>query len=214
MADLRAIPLRGPSIPQPTRLDMVSSIKRFDSPTEVDHYQIRRMIDIYVRPLGEDLGRIADENRSDHRRTPSCRKDVSVKLRGMVQAMRASFQSFALGLILAVVLLYLILVAQFRSFIDPFIILLALPPGITGVILTLLLTGTTLNVMSLMGVVMLAGIALSNSILIVEFAHHLLERRQSGCARRSHVVPRAASPGADDVAGNHHRSAADGVETG
>jgi multidrug efflux pump subunit AcrB len=72
-----------------------------------------------------------------------------------------------------VVLLYLILVAQFRSFIDPFMILLALPPGISGVLLVLVLTGTTLNVMSLMGVVMLAGIAMSNSILIVEFAHHL-----------------------------------------
>jgi multidrug efflux pump subunit AcrB len=70
-------------------------------------------------------------------------------------------------------------VAQFRSFTDPFIILLALPPGITGVILALLLWGTTLNVMSLMGVVMLAGIALSNSILIVEFAHHLLKEGMS-----------------------------------
>jgi multidrug efflux pump subunit AcrB len=67
----------------------------------------------------------------------------------------------------------LILVAQFRSFIDPFIILLAFPPALSGVLLTLWLTGTTLNVMSLMGVVMLAGIAMSNSILIVEFAHHL-----------------------------------------
>ncbi len=91
----------------------------------------------------------------------------------MVQGMRQSFQSFSIGLILSVVLLYLILVAQFRSFVDPFIILLAVPPGITGVILVLVLTGTTLNVMSLMGVVMLVGIAVSNSILIVEFTHHL-----------------------------------------
>jgi len=92
-----------------------------------------------------------------------------------VQGMRASFQSFSLGLCLAVVLLYLILVAQFRSFVDPFIILIAVPPAITGVMLTLWATGTTLNVMSLMGVVMLAGIAVSNSILIVEFTRHLRE---------------------------------------
>src|SRR5579864_3345059 len=91
----------------------------------------------------------------------------------MVQGMRASFSSFELGLTLALVLLYLILVAQFQSFVDPFIILLAVPPGLTGVILTLWLTGTTLNVMSLMGVVMLVGIAVSNSILIVEFTRHL-----------------------------------------
>ena len=94
---------------------------------------------------------------------------------GSVESMSASFHSFAIGLILSVVLLYLILVAQFRSFLDPLIILLALPPGITGVLVALLLWGTTLNVMSLMGVVMLAGIALSNSILIVEFAHHLIK---------------------------------------
>src|SRR4030081_3763308 len=89
--------------------------------------------------------------------------------------MRASFRSFGLGLSLSVVLLYLILVAQFRSFIDPFIILIAVPPAITGVMLTLWGTGTTLNVMSLMGVVMLVGIAVSNSILIVEFTRHLRE---------------------------------------
>ena len=99
--------------------------------------------------------------------------------------MYASFRSFAMGMTLSVVLLYLILVAQFRSFIDPFIILLALPPGITGVLIALTVTGTTLNVMSLMGVVMLAGIAMSNSILIVEFAHHLLEE---GLAVREAIV--------------------------
>jgi multidrug efflux pump subunit AcrB len=91
----------------------------------------------------------------------------------MVEGMRASFRSFAIGLSLSVVLLYLILIAQFRSVMDPLIILLALPPGLSGVLITLYSTGTTLNVMSLMGIVMLAGIAMSNSILIVEFAHHL-----------------------------------------
>jgi multidrug efflux pump subunit AcrB len=89
--------------------------------------------------------------------------------------MSESFRSFTIGLMMSVVLLYLVLVAQFRSFVDPFIILLALPPGITGVLLVLVFTGTTMNVMSLMGVVMLAGIAMSNSILIVEFAHHLMK---------------------------------------
>ena len=78
-----------------------------------------------------------------------------------------------MGLILALALLYLVLIAQFRSFVDPLIILLAVPPGIAGVILTLLSTGTTINIMSLMGIIMLAGIAVSNSILMVEFARHL-----------------------------------------
>jgi len=91
----------------------------------------------------------------------------------MVQGMRVSFRSFAIGLVLAVVLLYLILVAQFRSFVDPFIVLLAVPPALAGVILILYLSATTLNVMSLMGVIMLVGISVSNSILMVEFAHQL-----------------------------------------
>jgi len=91
----------------------------------------------------------------------------------MVQGMNASFRSFAIGLSLSVVLLYLILVAQFKSFKDPFLIMLAIPMGFIGVLIVLPLTGTTLNVMSLMGVLMLVGISASNRILIVEFTHRL-----------------------------------------
>ena len=173
VVDLRSIPLRGPASTQPTRLDMVSSIQRIEGPTEVNHFQIRRTVDVFVRPLGEDLSVIAKQIDTLIANT-NIPKGIEITLRGMVQSMRASFQSFGVGLLLSVLLLYLILVAQFRSFIDPFIILLALPPGITGVLLTLWLTNTTLNVMSLMGIVMLAGVAMSNSILIVEFAHHLI----------------------------------------
>ena len=170
--DLRAIPLRGPNDAEPTRLDMISRVSRIQSPTEVDHYAIRRVNDIYVRPLNEDLGRIAGNIDRIIAET-NIPEGLDVQLRGMVQGMRTSFQSFTLGLILAVVLLYLILVAQFRSFRDPFIILLAVPPGLSGVIVTLYLSGTTVNVMSLMGVLMLVGISVSNSILIVEFTHQL-----------------------------------------
>jgi multidrug efflux pump subunit AcrB len=89
--------------------------------------------------------------------------------------MNASFKSFGIGLILAALLVYLVLVAQFASFLDPFIILLAVPPGLAGVLLFLLVTGTSLNVMSLMGVVMMVGIVVSNSILIVEFTRRMRE---------------------------------------
>ena len=172
--DLRAIPLHGANVPRSTRLDMVSSITPFQAPTEVDHYQIRRRIDIYVRPVGEALGTVSKQIKTivDQVKLPS---NVDVSMQGTVQAMNASFRSFAVGLTLSVLLLYLILVAQFRSFIDPFIILLALPPAISGVLIALVTTGTTLNIMSLMGVLMLAGIAMSNSILIVEFANKLRE---------------------------------------
>src|SRR5213594_1702553 len=175
LADLRAIPVRAPGNALPTRLDAISSIRRVKAPTEVDHYQIRRVTDIYVRPLGEELGSIADNIDRIIAKT-KVPEGLTVSLRGMVQGMRASFRSFAVGLTLSVVLLYLILVAQFRSFVDPVLILLAVPPGLTGVLLTLWFTGTTLNVMSLMGVVMLTGIAVSNSILIVEFTRTLRER--------------------------------------
>jgi len=170
--DLRSIPLHADGRAESTRLDMIANIERIQAPTEVDHYQIRRKLDIYARPSSENLGAAADYVHSvvERQEVPS---NVNVAVRGSAEAMNASFRSFAIGLTLSVVLLYFILVAQFRSFIDPFIILLALPPGISGVLMVLVLTGTTLNVMSLMGVVMLAGIAMSNSILIVEFAHHL-----------------------------------------
>jgi multidrug efflux pump subunit AcrB len=84
--------------------------------------------------------------------------------------MNRSFAEFGVGLIIAVLMVYLILMAQFTSFIDPFIILMAIPPGLAGVVMILLLTGSTLNIMSLMGVIMMTGIVVSNSILIVEFA--------------------------------------------
>ncbi len=170
--DLRSIPLHADGVSQPTRLDMIANIERIKAPTEVDHYQIRRKLDIYARPASENLGAAADYVRNviAHEEVPG---NVNVVVRGSAEAMNASFRSFALGLTLSVALLYLILVAQFRSFMDPFLILLALPPAISGVLIALVLTGTTLNVMSLMGVVMLAGISMSNSILIVEFAHHL-----------------------------------------
>ena len=106
-------------------------------------------------------------------------ENVRVELRGMVNGMTESFHSFAIGLSLSVVLLYLILVAQFRSFVDPLLIMLAIPMGFIGVLIILPLTGTTLNVMSLMGILMLVGISASNSILIVEFAHRLEEQGQS-----------------------------------
>ncbi len=174
LLDLKSIPLRSADRLNPTQLDMLGKITRIQSPTEVDHYQLRRTIDIFVRPLGEDLGQIAT---AIDRMIPEIKATAGVRvdLRGMVQGMRASFRSFAFGLMLSLVLLYLILVAQFRSFLLPLLILLAVPPGLTGVLITLYVTGTTLNVMSLMGVVMLGGIAVADSILIVEFAHRLEE---------------------------------------
>jgi HAE1 family hydrophobic/amphiphilic exporter-1 len=198
MADLGQIPLRDPGNsgmncgpsgpPQPgtgraswacggqgrptTVLKNVVNVKQILTPTEVDHYQIQRAVDIYVTPSGEDLGRVTDAVRNILAKT-KLPDNVRVNLRGMVQGMEASFKSFALGFLISFVLLFLILTAQFKSFIDPFLIMLAIPMGFVGVLIILPITHSTLNVMSLMGVLMLVGIADSNSILIVDFAHNL-----------------------------------------
>jgi multidrug efflux pump subunit AcrB len=142
------------------------------------------VIDVCVGLAGEDLGRVASAIDKIIAAT-ELPEGVRVDLRGMVQGMRASFRSFGLGLLLAILLLYLILVAQFESFKDPLIILLAVPLGLTGVLVTLYLWGTTLNVQSLMGVVMMVGIVVSNSILIVEFTHRLI---QNGAPLREAVA--------------------------
>jgi HAE1 family hydrophobic/amphiphilic exporter-1 len=172
--DLGTMPLRAPNLKQPTRLDSLVHVSHILTPTEVDHYQIRRTIDVYVSPKGESLNQVYGQVQQIVNRT-KLPPNTTVTIRGSVQAMNQSFSSFGSGLLLATLLVYLILVAQFRSFIDPLLILLAVPPGITGVLLILVLSGTTLNIMSLMGVVMMVGIVTSNSILIVEFTHRLME---------------------------------------
>jgi multidrug efflux pump subunit AcrB len=170
--DLKTMPLRAPSLKLPTYLNQVADVTPMLSPTEVDHYQLQRTIDVYVAPLGEDLGKpskeIAKIVASAH-----FPPNLRVNIRGLVTTMNSSFRSFGFGLLLSVLLVYLVLVAQFASFVDPFLIILAVPTGLIGVILTLAFTDTTLNIQSLMGIVMLTGMVVSNSILIVDFANRL-----------------------------------------
>jgi len=182
--DLKAMPLRSPNLKLPTYLNQVADVVPILTPTEVDHYQLQRTIDIYVAPAGEDIGgpqREISQIIAHTQLPPNTRVDV----RGLVLTMQSSFKSFGLGLFLAVLLVYLILVAQFSSFLDPFLIVLAVPTGLIGVVLTLALTGTTLNIQSLMGIVMLQGMVVSNSILIVDFANVL---RSEGHNLRDAVV--------------------------
>jgi multidrug efflux pump subunit AcrB len=183
LADLASVPLRGARSLRPTRLDTVSHLRHFKAPTEVDHYQLGRVMDIYVSPDGEDLSKVLGGVQTILR-DAKLPENVQPILRGSANAMQVSFRSFGFGLILSTLLVYLILVAQFESFLDPFLILLAVPTGLTGVLLILFATGTTLNVMSLMGVVMMVGIVVSNSILIVDFTRRL---RHEGRALREAV---------------------------
>jgi multidrug efflux pump subunit AcrB len=173
--DFKQIPLRSADGKTTTPLETVASIESINTPTEVDHYQLRRVFDVYVMPNAEDLSTISTDINNIVAGTHPPRGTV-LKVRGTINNMNSSFKSFAIGLIMSIVLVFLILMAQFASFVDPFIILLAIPPGISGVILFLLSTGTTINIMSLMGVLMMTGIVVSDSILIVEFTGQLREQ--------------------------------------
>ncbi len=175
LEDFKQIPLKAKNNAEPTVLENVADVRMINTPTEVDHSQLFRVIDLYVAPKGEDLGPIAKQVQKVIDQTP-LPPNTRVRLTGAVTSMRESFRSFAIGLSLSVVLVYLILMAQFASFSDPFVILLAVPPGFTGVILFLLITRTSINIMSLMGVMMMIGIVVSDSILIVEFTSELRRR--------------------------------------
>jgi multidrug efflux pump subunit AcrB len=156
-------------------LGSVANIRQINTPTEVDHNQIRRVIDVYVAPKTEALQKVGAQINKLLAHTEHGKNTV-IEVRGAVVSMNEAFGDFGLGLVIAIALVYLILMAQFASFIDPFIILMAIPPGLAGVVLILVLTGSTLNIMSLMGVIMMAGIVVSNSILIVEFSNVLHEQ--------------------------------------
>ena len=158
-------------------LGAVADIHQINTPTEVDHSQIRRVIDVYVgtrtealQGVGARIARLLADTKHD--------KNTVINVRGAVVSMNQAFRDFGVGLIIAILLVYLILMAQFASFIDPFIILMAIPPGLAGVALILLITRSTLNIMSLMGLIMMTGIVVSNSILIVEFAGILHKQGQ------------------------------------
>jgi len=175
MSDFRNIPLRAATSAKYTPLQSVAKIEPINTPTEVDHYMIRRVMDVYVMPRSEDLSGVNSEV-NQILKGLKLPKNALVRVQGAVVGMNESFFRFGVGLVLSVILVYLILMAQFRSFIDPFIILTAIPPGLAGVVVFLFLTHTTLNIMSLMGVIMMTGIVVSNSILIVEFSGILHER--------------------------------------
>jgi multidrug efflux pump subunit AcrB len=183
LEDLKTMPLRAPTLKLPTYLNQVADITPILSPTEVDHYQLQRTIDVYVAPSGEDLGRPDKEVSKIVAATP-LPPNVRINIRGLVNTMNTSFRSFGFGLLLAILLVYLVLVAQFSSFVDPFLIVIAIPTGLVGVMLTLAFTDTTLNIQSLMGIVILTGMVVSNSILIVDFANRL---RQEGYGLREAV---------------------------
>ena len=149
-------------------------------PAEVSHYTTQPMINIYAAVDGRDLGGVADEV---EKRVQAIEKDLPkgshIAVRGQVQTMKSSFAGLGFGLLGAIVLAYLLIVVNFQSWLDPFIIITALPGALAGICWTLLLTHTTLNVPSLTGAIMCMGVATANSILMVSFAREQMDEGKS-----------------------------------
>jgi len=172
--DLHNIPLTNPGS-RPGILSDVASTSRSSGMAVLSHYNIQRTIDIFGsvqdRDLGgvaTDLNRIVDANRKDLPR------GSQLIVRGQIETMRTSFQGLLGGLVLAVVLVYLLIVVNFQSWLDPFIIITALPAALAGIVLFLFVTHTTMSVPALMGAIMSVGVATANSILVVSFAKERL----------------------------------------
>jgi multidrug efflux pump subunit AcrB len=163
---------RGATSAEPTLVRNIAAITHGVAPLEVEHRSIARVTDVYANVAGRDIGAVAAEiqKRLNDLHLPA---GYSVVMLGEVQSMRESFSGLGFGLLMAVALVYLVMVAQFRSFLDPLIILMAVPLGVVGVIAVLLLTGTTLNIQSYIGTIFMVGIAVSNSVLLVDFTNRL-----------------------------------------
>ena len=205
---------RSPMRTTVTTLGNVASVDFMQSPTEIDHYQIQRVADVYVDSFRRRSGQGLGADQANCWPSRNSRRHPHQSARHGAGNERVVYTASPSVCRCPWCFCSLILVAQFRSFKDPFLIMLAIPMGFIGVLVMLPLTHTTLNVMSLMGVLMLVGIAASNSILIVEFAHRLEEQGQirGGCG--DHVLPGPPAADPDDLARHHHRHGADGAEAG
>jgi multidrug efflux pump subunit AcrB len=171
LSDLRGIPIINSQLPQPEILANLVGIKRGQSPAVVTHYDVQRVIDVYATTQGRDLGGVAAgvDKVVDEFQKQLPRGSFIIE-RGQVETMRSSFAGLGLGILFAVLLVYLLMVVNFQSWLDPFIIITALPGAMAGIVWMLFVTHTTINVPSLMGAIMCIGVATSNSILLVTFA--------------------------------------------
>ena len=171
LQDLQNIPITSPRAAHPEILADVATLSRGSEPAVIQHYNIRRTLDIYSNVQDRDLGAVAsavqkivDQNR------PSLSRGNFITVRGQVDTMKSSYTGLVFGLLFSILLVYLLIVINFQSWLDPFIIITALPAAIAGIVLFLFLTHTTLSVPALMGAIMCMGVATANSILVVSFA--------------------------------------------
>jgi multidrug efflux pump subunit AcrB len=203
---LRNIPITGENSTRPALLRNIAEIKQTTGPAVIHHRNITRATDIYANVLpGFDVGSVVAAIEKRLEKNPDLQlvrqkdqsetydvagpefagKGYAVEMQGEVRSMRESFSQFSQGLLIAVVLVYLVMVAQFGSFIDPLVILLTVPLGFIGVAALLFLTGTNLSIMAFMGIIMMVGIVVEYSIVLVDFAN---QRLRDGLTVREAII--------------------------
>jgi CzcA family heavy metal efflux pump len=172
LQDLKTIPVAAGEAGQPSQmLESVASMHRESGPAVVSHYNVQPVIDIFGSVQGRDLGGVAgDIGPIISAATKDLPRGSDIVVRGQIETMRTSFLGLLAGLALAIVLVYLLIVVNFQSWLDPFIIISALPAALAGIVWLLFITHTTLSVPALTGAIMCMGVATANSILVVSFA--------------------------------------------
>ena len=173
---LANIPITGPSTKNSNILGDLASVDRGAERAVISHWNVQPVIDIYAAVQGRDLGGVADDvNKAVDASMKDLPKGSRLIVRGQIETMLSSFEGLLYGLIFAVVLVYLLMVVNFQSWLDPFIIITALPAALAGIVWILFVTGTTVSVPALTGAIMAMGIATANSILVVSFARERLD---------------------------------------
>ncbi len=176
-------PLQNVQLPPTTPTDLphtqteslgnLVTVTTMAEPNEIDHYTVQRIVDITANVEDRPLGFVASDIQSKIASLGKLPAQMKINVRGQNEVMDQSFKTFSLGIILAIVLVYLLMVLWFQSWLDPFIIMIAVPGALIGILWMLAITGTTINVVSLMGSIMAIGIAVSNSVLLVNFANDI-----------------------------------------
>jgi multidrug efflux pump subunit AcrB len=176
LSKLENIPLTGGKPGDQQILGGLGTVKREASDAVVSHYNIQPSFDVYATTQDRDLGGVAaDVQRVLKQTSKDLPKGASVTLRGQVTTMNSAFSGLGFGIVGAIVLIYLLIVVNFQSWLDPFVIITALPAALAGIVWMLFATGTTLSVPALTGAIMCMGVATANSILVVSFARERLE---------------------------------------
>jgi multidrug efflux pump subunit AcrB len=172
-------PAAGPAKGRPELLGGIAKIYRSAEPAVIDHYTVERVIDVNAGVTGRDLGSVTTDVQHAISSIGKLSPGQAITIRGESAAMRRSFRTLAEGLVLAILLVYLLMVANFQSWAEPFIITMAVPGALAGVLWMLVVTGTTINVESLMGAIMAVGVGVANGNLLITFANDLREQGKS-----------------------------------